>query len=80
MRAREAARKGVKGICQMESREELLENIAYLVSENRRLTADRDLYRNLWYKEASVDVHGMPFVATPAGVPGGAGAGAGNQM
>ena len=43
----------------MESREELLENIAYLVSENRRLTADRDLYRDLWYKGASVDVHGM---------------------
>lgn len=34
----------------MESREELLENIAHLVSENRRLTADRDLYRDLWHK------------------------------
>lgn len=64
----------------MESREELLENIAHLVSENRRLTADRDLYRDLWYKGANDDVQGVPFVAAPAGVPGGAGSSADNQM
>ena len=52
----------------MESREELLENIAHLVSENRRLTADRDLYRDLWLKAAE-----MPFMAASAVVPGWAG-------
>lgn len=57
----------------MESRKELLENIAHLVSENRRLTADRDLYRDLWYKGANDDVQGVPFVAAPAGMSGGAG-------
>ncbi len=49
----------------MESRKELLENIAHLVSENRRLTADRDLYRDLWLK--ANDVHEIPFDATSAG-------------
>ena len=51
----------------MDPREELLENIAHLVSENRRLTADRDLYRDLWLKAAE-----MPFMAASDGAPGGA--------
>lgn len=55
----------------MESREELLENIAHLVSENRRLTADRDLYRDLWYKGANDDVQGVPFVSAPVEEKGG---------
>lgn len=57
----------------MESREELLENISHLVSENRRLTADRDLYHDLWLKAVSDDAPEMPFAAASAGVPGGAG-------
>ena len=53
----------------MESREELLENIAHLVSENRRLTADRDLYRDLWLKVANDDVRGMQTESMRPEVP-----------
>lgn len=58
----------------MESREELLENIAHLVSENRRLTADRDLYRDLWLKVANDDVYGMQTEPMRPEVPECAGA------
>ena len=63
-----------KEICQMEPREELLENIAHLVSENRRLTADRDLYRDLWLKVANDDVYGMQTEPMRPEVPECAGA------
>lgn len=53
----------------MESRKELLENIAHLVSENRRLTADRDLYRDLWLKMANDDVRGMQTESMRPEVP-----------
>ena len=58
----------------MEPREELLENIAHLVSENRRLTADRDLYRDLWLKVANDDVYGMQTEPMRPAVPECAGA------
>lgn len=58
----------------MEPREELLENIAHLVSENRRLTADRDLYRDLWLKVANDDVYGMQTEPMRPEVPECAGA------
>ena len=82
MRAREAARKGVKGICQMKrKRSEILNKLADVIMElddvREQLKQARETSSYLFERckelEASENVQGVPFVAAPAGMPGGAG-------